>query len=58
MNIQQPQAALQVQAMVLGDTRDLIAQVQATPVPASAPATAHADVILTLSAAAQALTKR
>jgi hypothetical protein len=55
MNVQL-QAAMQVQSMVLGDTRDQLAKVQANPVPASAPASAHADVILTLSSAAQALT--
>jgi hypothetical protein len=55
MNVQL-QAAMQIQSMVLGDTRDQIARIQATPVPANAPASAHADVIFTLSAAAQALT--
>jgi len=53
----QLQAAMQVQSMVMNDTRDLLAQVVANPVAASAPATEHADVILTLSTAAQALTK-
>jgi hypothetical protein len=52
----QLQAAMQVQSMVLGDTRNVIEKIQANPVPADAPARAQADVILTLSSAAQALT--
>ena len=48
-------AGLQVQAMVLGNARDYIAQAQAQQVPASAPQAQHADAILSLSAAAQSL---
>ena len=54
MNIQQA-ASLEMQSKILFDARQQVMQVQATPVPADAPATQHADVILTLSAAAQAL---
>jgi hypothetical protein len=51
-------AAMQVQAMVLGDARAYVQQVQANPVPASAPVTEHAGAILQLSAAAQNLLAR
>jgi hypothetical protein len=51
-------AAMQVQAMVLGDARQYVQQVQANPVPASAPRTEHAGAILQLSAAAQNLLAR
>ena len=51
-------AAMQVQAMVLGDARQYVQQVQANPVPASAPRSEHAGAILQLSAAAQNLLTR
>lgn len=51
-------AAMQVQAMVLGSARQYVEQSQANPVPASAPASEHADAILELSAAAQSLLTR
>jgi hypothetical protein len=48
-------AAYHVQAMMLNGARAAIEQAQADPLPAAAPASAHADVILQLSAAAQTL---
>ncbi len=51
----QAAAALQVLALNLGGARAALEQAQAAPVPASAPASAHADAILQLSAAAQSL---
>ena len=51
-------AAMQVQAMVLGNARQYVEQAQANPVPASAPAAEHAGAILQLSAAAQSLLTR
>ncbi len=51
-------SAMQVQAMVLGNARQYVQQVQANPVPASAPAKDHAGAILQLSAAAQNLLAR
>ena len=51
-------AAMQVQAMVLGNARQYVEQAQANPVPASAPASEHAGAILQLSAAAQSLLTR
>jgi hypothetical protein len=50
-------AAMQVQAMVLSSARQYVEQTQANPVPATAPATDHAGVILQLSAAAQNLSR-
>ncbi len=54
MDIQQA-AALEMQSKILFDARQQVMQVQATAVPAETPASQNADVILTLSAAAQAL---
>jgi hypothetical protein len=54
MEIEQA-AAYHVQAMMLNGARAVLEQAQAAPVPANAPATEHADVILQLSAAAQTL---
>jgi hypothetical protein len=51
-------AAMQVQAMVLGNARQYVEQAQANPVPASAPAAEHAGAILQLSSAAQSLLTR
>jgi hypothetical protein len=51
-------AAMQVQAMVLGSARQYVEQLQASPLPASAPPAQHADAILQLSAAAQSLLTR
>jgi hypothetical protein len=49
-------AAMQVQAMVLGNARQYVEQAQA--IPADAPAEDHAGAILQLSAAAQNLLTR
>jgi hypothetical protein len=54
MEIQQL-AAYHVMAMTLNGVRGQIEAVQANPMPAAAPASEHADVILQLSAAAQTL---
>jgi hypothetical protein len=54
MEIEQA-AAYHVQAMMLNGARAVLEQAQAAPVPANAPATERADVILQLSAAAQTL---
>ena len=57
MNIQ-TEAAAAVQAQILFDSRPQVMQVQATPAAAetsSVPAGDRADVVLTLSAAAQSL---
>jgi hypothetical protein len=54
MEIEQA-AAYHVQAMMLNGARAALEQAQANPVPAASPTTAHADVILQLSAAAQTL---
>jgi hypothetical protein len=54
MNVQ-TQAAMLVQAMALGNVHAALDQAQAAPVPASAPASDHAAVILELSCAAQSL---
>jgi hypothetical protein len=48
-------AAYHVMAMTLNGVRGQLEAVQANPVPAAAPASQHADVILQLSAAAQTL---
>ena len=48
-------ANLQVQAMVLGNAREQIRHSQDNPLPASAPPSEHAEVILELSSAAQNL---
>ncbi len=55
MNVQEA-AGLEMQSKILFDARQAVMQVQAQPVPADAPASQHADVVLSLSAAAQALT--
>ena len=52
----QNQASMAMLSMIMYDTRQQVMAVQAAPPPASAPATEHADVILSLSTAAQALT--
>jgi len=54
MNVQ-AQAALEMQSKILFDARAQVMQVQSAPPAADAPAAVHADVILTLSAAAQSL---
>jgi hypothetical protein len=51
-------AALQVQALVLNDVRAPLDQARANPIPASAPAADHANVVLELSAAAKNLLNR
>jgi hypothetical protein len=51
-------ANLELQALMLGTARERIAQNQQQPVPASAPASEHAEVVLELSAAAQNLLSR
>jgi hypothetical protein len=51
----QAQAAMSILAMTMQGAHDAIQRANANPVPASAPASAHADVILELSAAAQSL---
>jgi hypothetical protein len=51
-------AALQVQALVLNDVRVPLDQARANPIPASAPAADHANVVLELSAAAKNLLNR
>ena len=51
----QAYAAMSILAMTMQGAHAAIERAQTTPVPADAPASAHADVILELSAAAQAL---
>jgi hypothetical protein len=51
----QAQAALSVLAMTVQGAHDALQRAQMKAVPADAPASAHADVILELSAAAQSL---
>jgi hypothetical protein len=51
----QAQAAMSILAMTVQGAHDAVQRANANPVPASAPASAHADVILELSAAAQSL---
>jgi hypothetical protein len=51
----QAQAALSILAMTVQGAHDALQRAQVTAPPASAPASAHADVILELSTAAQAL---
>jgi hypothetical protein len=51
----QAQAALSVLAMTVQGAHDALQRAQTKVVPADAPASAHADVILELSAAAQSL---
>jgi hypothetical protein len=51
----QAQAALSILTMTVQGAHDALARAQAHPVAADAPASAHADVILQLSAAAQSL---
>jgi hypothetical protein len=51
----QAQAALSILAMTMQGAHDALQRAHANPVPASAPAAEHADVILELSAAAQSL---
>jgi hypothetical protein len=51
----QVQAAMSILAMTVQGAHDAVQRANANPVPAGAPASAHADVILELSAAAQAL---
>ena len=51
-------ANLQIQAMVLGNARQQIDNRQSNPVPASAPPSDHAEVVLELSAAAKNLLAR
>jgi len=51
----QAQAALSILSMTVQGAHDALQRAQMSPVPADAPASAHADVILQLSAAAQSL---
>jgi len=51
----QAQAALSILSMTVQGEHDAIQRAQMSQVPADAPASAHADVILQLSAAAQSL---
>jgi hypothetical protein len=51
----QAQAAMAIMAMTVQGAQEAIQRAHANPVPAGAPASAHADVILELSAAAQSL---
>ena len=51
----QAYAAMGIQAMTLQGAHAAIERAQQSPVPASAPPSAHADVILELSSAAQQL---
>jgi hypothetical protein len=51
----QAQAALSILSMTVQGAHDALQRAQISPVPANAPASAHADVILQLSTAAQAL---
>jgi hypothetical protein len=51
----QAQAAMSILAMTVQGAHDAVQRANANPVPAGAPASAHADVILELSAAAQSL---
>jgi hypothetical protein len=51
----QAAASLQMLAANLGGARAVVDQLQNAPIPASAPQAQHADAILELSAAAQAL---
>jgi hypothetical protein len=51
----QAYAAMSILAMTMQGAHAAIERAQTTPVPAGAPASAHADVILELSAAAHAL---
>jgi hypothetical protein len=51
----QAQAALSILTMTVQGAHDALQRAQARPVAADAPASAHADVILQLSAAAQSL---
>lgn len=55
MNIQ-AEAAIAMQSKIMFDARERLMQVQVAPVAASAPVTEHADVVLSLSAAAKSLT--
>jgi hypothetical protein len=48
-------ASMQLLAMTLQGARSTLESAQAAPVPASAPPAQHADAILELSSAAQAL---
>jgi len=51
----QAQAALSILSMTVQGAHDALQRAQMSPVPANAPASEHADVILQLSTAAQAL---
>jgi hypothetical protein len=51
----QAQAALSILTMTVQGAHEALQRAHATPVPADAPPSAHADVILELSAAAQSL---
>ncbi len=51
----QAQAALSILTMTVQGAHDALQRAQRSPVPADAPASAHADVILQLSTAAKAL---
>ena len=51
----QAYAAMSILSMTVQGAHDAIERANANPVPADAPASVHADVILELSAAAQSL---
>jgi hypothetical protein len=51
----QAQAALSILTMTVQGAHDALQRAQAAAPPADAPASAHADVVLQLSAAAQSL---
>jgi hypothetical protein len=51
----QAAASLQMLATTVGGARSVVTQLQEAPIPATAPPTEHADAILQLSTAAQAL---
>jgi hypothetical protein len=51
----QAQAAMAIMTMTVQGAQEAIQRAHANPVPASAPASEHADVILELSSAAQSL---
>jgi hypothetical protein len=51
----QAAAAMSIVAMTVQGAHDAMERANANPVPADAPPAAHADVILELSSAAQAL---
>jgi len=51
----QAYAAMSIMSMTVQGAHDAVQRAMANPVPANAPVSAHADVILDLTAAAQSL---